>query len=103
MLLIREDGVLTAVLSGELDEHSAASVRREIDSALDGGGAERLVFDLGGVTFMDSAGIGVLLGRYRKTAAAGGSMGIINARGGVDRLLRMSGVYTLCDKRRDER
>lgn len=103
MLLIREGGVLTAVLSGELDEHSAADVRRRIDSELDSGGVDRLVFDLGEVSFMDSAGVGVLLGRYRKTAAAGGSMGIINAHGGVERLLRMSGVYTLCDKRRDVR
>ena len=103
MLVIREGTVVTAVLSGELDEHSAPAIRRELDGLIASGGTERLIFDLGGVTFMDSSGIGVLLGRYRRLKAAGAGMGVINANAEIERLLRMSGVYTLCTERSGRR
>ncbi len=82
--------------SGELDHHSAADVRREIDGLLSDTAIGFIVFDLGGVTFMDSSGIGVILGRYRMIAARGGGMDIINASRQIERILRMAGVYTLC-------
>ena len=57
---------LTAQLMGELDHHAAAKVRSEIDDTMDSYGAKNLIFDFGKVTFMDSAGIGVVLGRYKR-------------------------------------
>ncbi|MBR0135490.1 MAG: STAS domain-containing protein, partial [Clostridia bacterium] len=55
--------------------------------------------DMEGVGFMDSAGIGVILGRYRRLSARRGSMNVVNARKNVERILRMSGVYKLCTER----
>ena len=100
MRIIREGepGAVTALLTGELDEHSAPMIRRELDSLIEGG-VKRIEFDMSGVTFMDSAGVGLLLGRYNKLAASGGSMGVKNAPRSIERLLRMSGVYTLCTER----
>lgn len=94
----REVGAVTALLEGELDEHSAPKLRRELDSLIEGG-VTRIEFDMSGVTFMDSAGVGLLLGRYNKLAASGGGMGVKNAPRSIERLLRMSGVYTLCTER----
>ncbi len=90
---------LNAALAGELDEHSAADVRRKLDDALRDPDITRVVFDMRSVTFMDSSGIGVILGRYRRMMERGGSMSVMNAKGGVERLLRLSGVYTLCTER----
>ena len=66
---------LTAQLMGELDHHAAAKVRSEIDDTMDSYGAKNLIFDFGKVTFMDSAGIGVVLGRYKRLQAGGYSAG----------------------------
>lgn len=89
-------GTLTARLSGELDQHSAQQIRAEIDNAAADPSVRRLVFDMNGLEFMDSAGIGVILGRYKRIAARGGSFEIVNAHGSVEKLLRISGVYSLC-------
>lgn len=97
--LIKQGEVLTAKLSGELDQHSADRVREALETALDDEYVKRLVFDMEGVGFMDSAGIGVILGRYRRLSARCGSMNVVNARKNVERILRMSGVYKLCTER----
>lgn len=62
---------LTAQLMGELDHHTAVKVRSEIDNMMDRYGAKNLIFDFSKVTFMDSAGIGVVLGRYKRLQAGG--------------------------------
>ena len=64
---------LTAQLMGELDHHAAAKVRGDIDDTMDSYGAKNLIFDFRRVTFMDSAGIGVVLGRYKRLQADGGT------------------------------
>lgn len=99
MTISPEGSVLTAHLSGELDQYSAERARAELERALRDEGITRIEFDLKRVTFMDSSGVGVILGRYRRMLERGGSMGILNAKGGVERLLRLSGVYTLCTER----
>ena len=87
--------VLRASLFGELDQHSSEQVRDELDALFGEGSFTRIEFDLGGVTFMDSAGVGVILGRYKRLAARGGSLGVRNASPEIERILRMSGVYRL--------
>lgn len=98
----RQGRTVKAALFGELDQYSAEQIRDELDELLRDGSVSRIEFDLKGVTFMDSAGIGVILGRYKKLVSRGGSMDVINAEGAVERVLRMSGVYTLVKERRAE-
>lgn len=62
---------LRVVLSGELDHHNAAIIREEVDRELDGS-VKLLTLDMSGITFMDSSGIGVVLGRYRRMSESGG-------------------------------
>ena len=75
-MVIRMDASPSGVtiwLSGELDHHAARSLREQIDGAVDRTGAKQLRLDFEGVTFMDSSGIGLVMGRYRLMQLAGGS------------------------------
>ncbi len=104
---------LTAQLMGELDHHAAAKVRSEIDDTMDSYGAKNLIFDFSKVTFMDSAGIGVVLGRYKRlqavepsvaasaaASAAGqkdeaGSVVITGCSQKIYSILHMAGIFSL--------
>ncbi len=99
ILFNRQNNVLYIKLNGELDEHSAVSARREADRLADSNAdCERVVFDLGEVSFMDSTGIGFLIGRYKKFNRYGVKAYITNSSQTTDRILEMSGVYSLIRK-----
>ena len=87
------NGALVLRLIGELDHHSADSVRDAADAAIAGDNVRQVVFDLTYMSFMDSAGIGVLLGRYKQLARRRIPVYIAHPADVVDRILRMSGVY----------
>jgi stage II sporulation protein AA (anti-sigma F factor antagonist) len=93
-----KDGVFVAWLSGDLDHHAAEDVRRELDSALVRKKGGRVVLDMSRLTFMDSSGIGVVLGRYRKVKEAGGRLTVRAPSAKTDRLLRLAGIYTVIEK-----
>lgn len=86
---------LRASLTGELDHHSAEAVRKKLNEALKDETIKMLTLDMGGVTFMDSSGIGVILGRYKVIHARGGKLIIENPGSGVQRILKMAGIHTL--------
>lgn len=92
------DGVLVAWLSGELDHHAADSVRQELDTALQRRRADKVVLDMSRLTFMDSSGIGVVLGRYKKVKEAGGRMAVRGLNDKMDKIMRLAGIYTVVDR-----
>lgn len=86
-------------LTGELDEHTVSFVRDEADGLIDeNAGLSRAVFNLAGVRFMDSTGIGFLIGRYKKLKSYGMGMYLENPNSGADKILSLSGVYSLIPK-----
>ena len=89
---------ITVVLEGELDHHSAQSVRAELESLIASPHVRHLVLDLGKLSFMDSSGIGVVLGRYKTLAKRGGSVAVRSPNAHVDRIFAMSGLYQIVDK-----
>ncbi|MCI5892634.1 MAG: anti-sigma factor antagonist [Clostridiales bacterium] len=89
---------LVVKLYGEIDQHCTAEIRDEIDRAIDINNLSSLIFDLGGVTFMDSSGLGMIMGRYKKLKAMGGKMMLVRPRPQVDRVLELSGIKKLLDK-----
>lgn len=93
-----KEGVTVAWLSGELDHHAADDVRRELDAALTRRRSGKVVLDMSRLTFMDSSGIGVVLGRYRKVKEAGGRLSVRGLSDKMDRILRLAGVYTVIDR-----
>ena len=66
-------GTLVAELFGELDHHGAERVRERIDKAMDSHRSQKLILDFTKVTFMDSSGIGMILGRYRRMGQRDGN------------------------------
>lgn len=83
-------------ISGELDEHTANFTRTKLDEVLSGlKSAMQVIFDFSGLTFMDSTGIGVLLGRYKKFDKYGISFAVRNANNHIDKILRMTGIYSI--------
>ncbi len=85
-------------LSGELDHHSAAKVRGTLDLILRDVSVREMQLDMRNVTFMDSAGLGVVLGRYKTLSARGGKMIVSGMRTSIDRIFRMSGLYALIER-----
>ena len=96
----RRSDTLYFRLNGEIDEHNAAIARREADKVSDTHApcCKRAVFDLANVSFMDSSGIGFLIGRYKKLRRYGVSMYVMNPTLSADRILEMSGVYSVIPK-----
>jgi stage II sporulation protein AA (anti-sigma F factor antagonist) len=88
-------GVLIVRVAGELDMHVADELRQTIDEALDASGAKNILFSLKGVTFIDSSGLGVILGRYKKINLLGGRLAAANVPAPVARILRLSGVLQI--------
>lgn len=97
---LRRGARLTVSLSGELDHHCAAETRAALEALLRDPEITVLCLDMGKVSFMDSSGLGVILGRYRTMSARGGKLTIACAGKYVDRILRMSGIYSLCPEER---
>lgn len=90
--LKEKDTDLYAFVSGEIDQHTAVSLRAEIDKAIDDLMPQHLILDFKGVTFMDSSGIGLIMGRYKKLNAAGGRLSIANLPRECNRIVAMSGI-----------
>lgn len=99
----RDGETLAVLLTGELDHHSAAPLRVELDALLGDRTIRCLALDLCGVTFMDSSGLGVVLGRYKLMKERGGSVRIQGASRPVERILKMAGVYALLGQQDAER
>lgn len=83
---------LVAHIDGELDQHSAAYVRRELDKCLRRTGVSNLVLDFTGLSFMDSSGIGVIIGRYKIVKSIGGNVVVVSASAAIDRIVTASGL-----------
>ena len=92
------DDILIANLDGELDHHTSAVVREEIDKTVEAFHSKHLIFNFGKVTFMDSSGIGVIMGRYNKISQLGGSLIITGCNEYIDRILDLAGIYTIADR-----
>lgn len=85
-------------LSGELDEHTSAYVRTSLDGLTECGGIKRLYIDMSELSFMDSTGIGVLIGRYKRLKPRGVAIFLKSPTAAVDRVLGLSGIYEIMTK-----
>lgn len=86
---------LIAAFSGELDHHFAEYVRNKIEREVIKATTRDVIFDLTGLSFMDSSGIGVLVGRYANIRKLGGKAAIICSNGRIRKILEISGVLKL--------
>lgn len=90
--------VLVIHLNEDLDHHNAIWIREEADKRIERENVKHVVFDFEHVNFMDSSGIGVIMGRYKKVIFIGGRAAVVNVSGSVDRILNFSGLYKIIEK-----
>lgn len=85
-------GVLTAALGGEIDHHTAACLRTQIDEEIARRMPQTLILDFSGVGFMDSSGIGLILSRCKRMQAIGGQLRVRGTSPQIDRVLALAGI-----------
>lgn len=84
-------------LMGELDHHSAEEVRVKIDDRIDRDNIKKVILNFNGVTFMDSSGIGVVIGRLKKMQNRDGKLCVADVNRTVNRVFEISGMYKIID------
>lgn len=93
---IRKEGdTLIVKVFGEFDLHAADYARRDIDKYIKTQGVKFIIFDLGDLTFIDSSGLGVILGRYRKISESGGRVAISGTPPAILKVMEISGLTRL--------
>lgn len=79
-------------IRGELDHHTAEYIRRKIDSEVMKSFTKNVIFDFSEVSFMDSSGIGVIMGRYKNIRQLHGNVSLVNIKPQLKRIFDMSGI-----------
>lgn len=87
--------LLTVMLDGEIDHHSAKSIREEIDEAIEFNMPSLLIMDFSGVSFMDSSGIGLVMGRYRNLQKNGAKLNLTNLPPNIYKVMKLAGIERL--------
>lgn len=96
-----KEKTLIVKLIGELDHHVAGGVKDRIDKKITSSAAENLIFDFSALSFMDSSGIGVVIGRYKLIKSIGGKTVIVSNAKSIDRLLNIAGIKKIISVRND--
>ena len=89
-----EDSLYVKII-GELDHHTSEDIRNQVDSLLTSNNLKNLIFDLSQMNFMDSSGVGMFMGRYKKIKSKNGISIMIKIHNSNRRLLQMSGLFNI--------
>ena len=91
----RKNKTLIILIAGEIDQHSSKELRSKTESALEQMGGRNIIFGFQEVTFMDSAGIGVMIGRYKQVQSLGGRIAIACPNEKIEEKIQLSGLSRL--------
>lgn len=94
MWLEKQGNNVKVFFRGDIDEHTAGELKLYLDNIIDDG-TTSLQLSLKYVDFMDSTGIGMLLGRYKKTSKKGISFAVSDVNAQIDKIFRISGIYSV--------
>lgn len=89
---------LYVILCGELDEHSSVHARLTLDKIFSGVDFSQIIIDLSELEFMDSTGIGVLIGRYKRMRTRNIPIFICNPSTHAEKIFKMTGLYEIMPK-----
>ncbi len=95
MEITQQGNTVTLLLTGEIDHHTAKGLRQAADDALITRRPEELVLDFSGVTFMDSSGVGLVMGRYKTARSLGCGVTVKGLRPRDEKIMRLSGLSAL--------
>lgn len=87
-----ENNSLYVLVTGDVDHHNVKKIREEIDELIMTLNPREVNFDLSKVDFMDSSGLGLVLGRYKKQTETGGTLKILNPTKRIAKILQLAGV-----------
>lgn len=90
-----EDKLLVFKITDEIDDCNVQKIRRRADYEIERYMPRKVIFDFDSVTFMDSSGIGLLIGRYKFTNMLGGKLEVANLTQNVKKIFEMSGILKL--------
>lgn len=85
----------------DLDHHIVQKIRGKADYYIQKGNVKHIIFDFEDVDFMDSSGIGLIMGRYKKVIFYGGKTAVVGVGENVDRIFQLSGLYKIIEKYED--
>lgn len=98
-----KEGCLTIQMPKELDHHEAGRLKMEADFLIGAYHVRRLVFDFRETEFMDSSGIGVIMGRYKTISLLGGEVWAVHTNERIRKILTLSGVIKIMQIYEEER
>ena len=90
-----EDKILLFEITEELDHHQTEKIRNRADYEIQRFMPERVIIDFMRVNFMDSAGIGLVIGRYKQVSAMGGRLELLNVNEKIKKIFEMSGILKI--------
>lgn len=90
-----ENRAMIVRIDCELDHHTSEAIRRKVDGGIQRWLPKKVIFDFSGVSFMDSSGIGLIMGRYKNIRRINGSTVIVNVKPEVKRVFEISGITKL--------
>lgn len=93
-----KDHCLIVELGSDLDHHVSVRIKERSDRIIQAENIRHIIFDFSKSNFMDSSGIGVIMGRYKQVKFVGGSLAVTGITPPVDRILKISGLYKIIDK-----
>lgn len=91
----KEDKLLRINITEEIDHHSVEKIRQKIDYEIEAHMPKEVIFDFKGVNFMDSAGIGMIIGRYKIISMLNGQIKLINVNRFIKKIFEMSGILNI--------
>jgi len=95
VLIEKNDENMIAYLMGDIDHHNAKGIREKIDLDAESFSPSLLILDFKDVTFMDSSGIGLVMGRYKLMKSLNGTLKITNASSHIKKVMRLAGLDKL--------
>lgn len=90
-----KDKLLIFEITEEIDHHTTEKIRRKMDNEIERYMPKKIVFDFNQVTFMDSAGIGMLIGRYKAVHRLGGIAELVNVKPSIKKIFEMCGLLKI--------
>lgn len=92
------ENCLVIYVTDDLDHHAVKTLREYSDGLIDAGNIRHIIFDFDQVGFMDSSGIGLIMGRYKKVMFLGGRAAVTRVGDVVNRIFTLSGLYQIIEK-----
>ena len=99
----KEDKLLIFRLTEDVDQHTVEKIRRKMDNEIKRYIPRKVIFDFSNISFMDSAGIGMVLGRYKLAKMLNGNLEIINVNKSMKKIFDMSGVSRIIDIKEEDK